>query len=245
MIASATPEDFGRAIRTVLSSGEIDALIAIAVSTAMCEVGAAARAIAENAEAAHEGSAAGKPVLACLMPDQVGLGLAGTGKEKVPCYAFPEAAAQVLGKAAAYAEWRAQPLGKIPEFADMDLPSARALCRGGLEKRGSGWLSTAEARGVLQAVRLPVAPGGVARTAAEAAALARRLGFPVAVKLASHHLVHKTEVGGVHLNLNDEAAVRRAFEEIRDACSGTSRSMPWRASWCSQWCPAARRSWLA
>jgi acetyl coenzyme A synthetase (ADP forming)-like protein len=137
LIASATPEDFGRALRTVLGSGEVDALIAIGVSTGTCAAGAAARAIAQSAEAAHAGSAAGKPVLACLMPDQVGLGLAGPGKEKVPCYAFPEAAARVLGKAAAYAEWRARPLGRVPEFADLDLPSARALCQGGLAKRGA------------------------------------------------------------------------------------------------------------
>ena len=215
LIASATPADFGRALRTVLGSGEVDALIAIGVSTGTCEAGAAARAIAESAAAAHAGSAAGKPVLACLMPDQAGLGLAGSGKEKVPCYPFPEAAARVLGKAAAYAEWRGRPLGRVPDFPDMDLPSARALCEGRMAK-GGGWLSTEETRLVLQAVHLPVVPGGVARTAEEAAALARRLGFPVAVKLASRRLTHKTEIGGVRLGLTDEAAVRRAFEEIQD-----------------------------
>jgi acetyl coenzyme A synthetase (ADP forming)-like protein len=215
MIASARPDDFGRAIRTVLSSGEVDALIAIAVSTGTCEAGAAVRAIAESAEAAHAGSAAGKPVLACLMPEQAGLGLAGSRKEKLPCYAFPEAAARVLGKAVAYAEWRARPLGKVPSFADVDPLSARALCKASLAKRGSGWLSTEETCLVLEAMRLPLAPGGLARTAEEAAALARRLGFPVAVKLASQRLTHKTEIGGVRLGLTDEAAVRQAFEEIR------------------------------
>jgi acetyl coenzyme A synthetase (ADP forming)-like protein len=216
MIASATPEDLGRTIRTVLGSGEVDALIAIGVSTGTLEAGSAARAIVEGATAAHAGSAAGKPVLACLMPEQVGLGLAGSGKEKVPCYPFPEAPARVLGKAAAYAEWRARPLGRVPDFTDMDFHSVRAICREVLAKRGGGWLSAQETRLVLQALRLPVAPGGVARTAEEAASLAGRLGFPVAVKLASHHLTHKTEVGGVRLHLNDEAAVRRAFDEIQD-----------------------------
>jgi acetyl coenzyme A synthetase (ADP forming)-like protein len=214
MIASATPEDFGRAIRTVLSSGEVDALVAIAVATGMCPAGAAARVIAQSAEAAHAASAAGTPVLACLMPEQAGLSLAGSRKEKVPCYAFPEAAARVLGKAAAYAEWRARLRGRAPDFADMDLPSVRALCQASLAQRGSGWLSTEESRRVLQAARLPVAPGGLARTATEAAALARQLGFPVAVKLASQRLIHKTEIGGVCLDLGDEAAVRKAFEEI-------------------------------
>jgi acyl-CoA synthetase (NDP forming) len=74
-------------------------------------------------------------------------------------------------------------------------------------------------------MRLPVVPGGVARTAAEAAALARRLGFPVAVKLASHQLVHKTDIGGVRLNLQDEAAVRQAFEQIADRLAA-DRALP-------------------
>jgi acyl-CoA synthetase (NDP forming) len=216
MIASATPEDFGQAIRTVLSSGEADALIAIAISTGACQAGAAAKTIAESAEAAHAGSAAGKPVLACLMPEQGGLGLAGSRKEKLPCYAFPEAAARVLGKAAAYAEWRARPLGRVPDFADMDLPSTQAACKAHLAKQGGGWLSTEETLLVLQAMRMPLVAGGVARSAAEAAALARRLGFPVAVKLASQRLTHKTEIGGVRLGLTDEAAVCQAFEEIRN-----------------------------
>lgn len=216
MVASATPEDFARALRTILGSAEVDALIAIAISTGTCDAGAAARAIAESAEALHEGGSSRKPVLTCLMPEQVGLGLVGARKEKIPCYAFPEGAARVLGKIAAYAEWRSRPLGRIPTMADMDLASARAVCRGGLAKRGSGWLSTEECRLVLQAVRLPLAPGGVARSADEAAALARKLGFPVAVKLASQRLTHKTEIGGVRLGLTDETAVRSAFEEIRN-----------------------------
>jgi acyl-CoA synthetase (NDP forming) len=216
MIASATPEDFGRAIRTVLSSGEVDALIAIAISTGACEAGAAVRVIAERAEAAHAGSDTVIPVLTCLMPEQVGLGLAGSGRAKLPCYAFPEAAARVLGKVASYAEWRARPLGKVPDFADMDLPLARALCKERLTKRGGGWLSTEETRLVLQATRLPLVAGGLARTAELAAALAQQLGFPVAVKLASQRLTHKTEIGGVRLGLTDEAAVCQAFEEIRN-----------------------------
>jgi acyl-CoA synthetase (NDP forming) len=69
---------------------------------------------------------------------------------------------------------------------------------------------------VLSAVRLPLPLGGVARTADEAVELASRIGFPVAVKLASRQVVHKTEVGGVCLNLADAGTVRHAFEEIRN-----------------------------
>jgi acyl-CoA synthetase (NDP forming) len=116
---------------------------------------------------------------------------------------------------AVYAEWRAQSPGRVPAFDGIDPPVARAVCLEALNRRGDGWLSTEETRRVLRALRLPVTPGGVARAPEEAVALARDLGFPVAAKLASQRLVHKTEIGGVRLNLSDEGMVRRAFEEIR------------------------------
>jgi acyl-CoA synthetase (NDP forming) len=149
------------------------------------------------------------------MPEQAGLSLAGSGKERIPCFAFPEAAARALGKAATYAEWRKQPPGIIPHFADIDLPLVRVLCQEAPNRGGTGWLGTEATRRVLQAMGLPVAAGWVARTPEEAVAVARDLGFPVAVKLASQRLIHKTEIGGVHLNLHDEGMVRQAFEQIR------------------------------
>jgi acyl-CoA synthetase (NDP forming) len=121
----------------------------------------------------------------------------------------------VLSKVAAHAEWRSRPPGRVPHFADVDATASRRLCRQALAARGPGWLTTEETRRVLQACGLPVFPGGVARTAEGAVALARGLGFPVAVKLASHRIVHKTEIGGVRLDLEDEAGVREAYEEIR------------------------------
>ena len=69
---------------------------------------------------------------------------------------------------------------------------------------------------VLEAMGLPILSGAIARTVLEATATARQIGFPVALKLASRKLVHKTEVGGVVLNLADEEAVRRAFTCIQE-----------------------------
>jgi acyl-CoA synthetase (NDP forming) len=93
-----------------------------------------------------------------------------------------------------------------------------------IEERGAGWLSAEETRMVLEAVRLPVAPGGVARTAEQAVELARNIGFPVAVKLVSQRILCKSEKGAVHLNVGDEAAVRSAFEAIR-GCLEANRSL--------------------
>jgi acyl-CoA synthetase (NDP forming) len=103
----------------------------------------------------------------------------------------------------------------VPDIEDAEISVARTICATALSQRGAGWLTTAETRSVLTAMRLPVESGGVARTADEAVFVARQTGYPVAVKLASHQILHKTEMGGVQLNLMDEEAVREAFESIR------------------------------
>jgi acetyl coenzyme A synthetase (ADP forming)-like protein len=222
LIASATPEQFARSIAVLLESGEVDALIVIYVAAGVAGTEELTRAIRESVASARKPDAAPRPVLACLMPDQGIRSLPVSETEHVPCYPFPEAAARVLSKVVAHAEWRAQPLGQVPRFANVNVGLARRLCRRALAERGTGWLTTEETRQVLQAAGLPLSAGGVARTADEAVALARDLGFPVAVKLASHQIIHKTEIGGVHLNLEDEAAVRRAFEEIRNRLASSN-----------------------
>jgi acetyl coenzyme A synthetase (ADP forming)-like protein len=215
LIASASAKQYRRAVEAVLASGEADALVVIYIPVGLAETDAVGGAVAAGVAAGRAAGAAGTPVLACLLAEQGVRTCLDLGAEKVPTYTFPEAPARVLAKAAAYAEWRARPLGVFPDFDDLDLPAARRVCHEALAARGEGWLSAAEARVVLEAVRLPVAPGGVAGTAEEAVALARRVGYPVAVKLASRRVVHKTEAGGVRLGLADDEAVRQAFADIR------------------------------
>jgi acetyl coenzyme A synthetase (ADP forming)-like protein len=216
MIASAPPEHYRRTVAAVLGSGEFDAMIVVYIPVGLVEMEAMTRAVGAGIAEARKAGAADRPVLACWMAEQTSRSQLDLGGEKVPAYEFPEAAARVLGKAAQYADWRSQPLGVVPDFDDLDVPAARAICRKALAERGDGWLSAEEVHELLSSFRLPLQPGGVARTADEAATLAQRIGFPVAVKLASRTLVHKTEAGGVRLNLSDADAVSRAFQEIHD-----------------------------
>lgn len=136
--------------------------------------------------------------------------------ERIPVFPFPEEIGRVLGKVAEYAEWRASDPGTFPEFEDQALERARAICRGALEERGEGWLDVEETRAVLEAAALRPAPGGLATTADRAVELADEVGYPAAVKLASLEIVHKTEVGGVVLDLEGPEAVRAAFRRIED-----------------------------
>lgn len=216
MIASAPPQHYQRTIATVLASPEIDALIVIYIPVGLADTQTIGRAVLEGVSQGRAAGGANKPVLACLMAEEGIRTQLTREKERIPTYAFPEAAANVLTKAVRYSEDRAQPLGVIPDYEDADWPKARNIVRAAVEARGKGWLTAWETRDVLLAAGLPVAAGDVARTPEEAVRVAAELGYPVVLKLASHTLVHKTELDAIKLNLRDEAAVRQAFAAIRD-----------------------------
>ncbi|MBI5586059.1 MAG: GNAT family N-acetyltransferase [Deltaproteobacteria bacterium] len=216
MIASATPEEYRQAIEILLSSEEIDALIVIYIPV-IAETEIVSQAIHQGVLAARAAGAASKPVLACMM---VGEGLTGSLKfaeEIIPTFAFPESVARVLSRVAEYAEWRRLPPGMYPDFEDLEIEPVREICHRVLRERGAGWLTAEEVQKILKAVGLPQAAGGLARTVEEAVELAVKIGFPVAAKVSSPQIVHKTEVGGVRLNLADEAAVREAFSVLQSA----------------------------
>jgi acyl-CoA synthetase (NDP forming) len=179
-------------------------------------MGAVANGICAGVIRARALQGAGKTVLTCLMDEKIGRKPISADNERLPNHAFPENAARVLGKLAQYSDWRSQPEGMIPEFNDIDPGAARAICQSALAKQGNSWLSAEELRKVLVALALPLPDGGLCRTADEAARVALELGFPVAVKLASRQIVHKTDIGGVRLNLQNEKAVREAYMEIQD-----------------------------
>lgn len=217
MIASASPEQYRQTIETILSRDEIDALIVIYTPIGVANDDEVQAAIKKAISNSRISGVSNKPVMLCWMAgDAHKAPLTLThDREKVPTYAYPEAAGRVLGKMATYSAWRAQSAGRYLDFEEIEPQLARDICKNALQTRGAGWLTTEETRSVLSALRLPISPGGVARTADEAVQLAAEVGFPVAIKLASTQIVHKTEVGGVQLNLMDENAVRNAFEQIR------------------------------
>jgi len=220
MIASATADDFRKAVEILLCAEELDSLIVLTIDVAMVDISSIAAAIYAGAGAARTHGGSGKPILTCLMDSEKARRVTGAGGERFPDYAFPENAARVLGKLARYAAWRAQPEDVIMDFDDIQPRAARDVCQQALETHGEGWLSAEDARKVLSAFALPMPRGGVCRTADEAVKLAEELGFPVAVKLASRTIIHKSDIGGVHLSLKDAAAVREAFEAI---CASLAR----------------------
>ena len=216
MIASAGTEDFRKATEILLAAPEVDSLIVLMIHVGLADTAAIGRAICAGVSAARRLGGQGKPVLTCIMDRaHAGKPIRADG-EQLPNYAFPENAARVLGKLSRYAEWRNQAPGAVPDFDDIQPQAARALCRTALRESGAAWLSAEQTRSVLSVFALPLPRAGVCRTAEDAAALAQDIGFPVALKLASRRIVHKSEFGGVRLNLQDGSAVAKGFGEIRD-----------------------------
>jgi acetate---CoA ligase (ADP-forming) len=171
-------------------------------------------AIGEGVAAARAAGIANKPVLVCTMTESTKGAPVPAGSELIPAVAFPENAVRALGKVAAYARWRREPLGLPWGFDDVHVDEARALCRGVVAARGDTWLTQEELLRVLDAFGLPMVPSPAARNEDEAAALAALIGFPVVMKVMSPEILHKTDAGAVVLDLTTEAAVRSAFRRL-------------------------------
>lgn len=218
MAASAGPDEYRRSIEALLAADDVDAVIAVYTAIDSQRTPEMLAAIEHSVVAGRAGGST-KPVLVCTMATARVAPLHG-GAETIPVYAFPEQAARALGKVAAYADWRNEPAGTFSSLQEIGLTEARALCRDIVGTRGDTWLTHEELGRLLQAFGLRLAPGVIARTADEAARMARLIGYPVVAKIVSSRALHKTELGGVRLDLANEQAVRAAFTEMSErACS--------------------------
>jgi len=166
-----------------------------------------------------------KPMLACFM-GQRGFKTKLNFKEKfVPSYPFPESAVLALGRAAEYGEWLRKPKGVIPKIRGIKHDKARGIVEQAMTRSTERplWLSPQEIDDLLRCYGIRLARTIVSKTAAEATAAASKVGFPVAVKLDSPTITHKTDVGGVKLNLKSEKEVAKAFNAIRARLSKMGR----------------------
>ena len=213
MIASANAEQFARAARVILSCDAVDALIVLFVPPVTTDAESVGRGIAEGVAGID------KPVLSCFMGRHgVPEALTRLQAAHIPSYAFPETAARVLARAARYGEWLALPEGKPIVPMGMNLTGAAAVIADAHTRADAqGWLLPDDVNAVLAAIGVMLPETGYARTAGEAATLARHMGFPVVLKLVADGVVHKTDVGGVRVDLRNESDVFAAWEEITAA----------------------------
>jgi acetate---CoA ligase (ADP-forming) len=135
---------------------------------------------------------------------------------KVAAFTYPESAARALGRAAERADWLRRPQGDLVEPDGIDRDAARRVLDRALAEGDDVWLAPAETRELLLAYGIPLVEERLAEGPDAAAAAAGELGFPVVVKSAVPG-AHKTEAGGIALDIREDAAVRAAAKRIGGA----------------------------
>ncbi|MCB9578981.1 MAG: acetate--CoA ligase family protein [Polyangiaceae bacterium] len=208
MIASAPASSYERALGLLLADEQIDAVLVLFVPPIVTEPAAVATAIRQGAAGAE------KPVLTCFMGTHgVPEALSSLREGRFPSYAFPEAAAIALSRAVSYGRWLARPAGEVPELADVTPERAQPVLKDVSDE--GRWLDASEVNELLGAYGIAMPATRFATTMREAGEAAEAIGFPVALKLMSREITHKSDVSGVVLGLLRREAVEDAFAGLR------------------------------
>ncbi len=217
LLGDAGPDRYVQALEVVARDPNTDGLLVILTPQAMIDP----TLIADQLKA--HCTIADKPVLASWMGgDEVAAGesiLHGAG---IPSFPYPDTAARAFNHMWRYSQ-NIRSLYETPELAGgedggADRAGAEDLIASVLAS-GRTLLTEAESKALLALYGIPVVPTRVATTEEQAVTLAAELGFPGVLKLHSQTITHKTDVGGVRLNLTDSKAVRRAYRAIERSVS--------------------------
>ncbi|MEE1940924.1 GNAT family N-acetyltransferase [Streptomyces sp. TRM 70361] len=242
LTTEAAPGDFRAALRAALADPATDAVVVAAIprvegaeedwgaaelAAALHEAGSPADAPAGASETPEtsDGAAPGGPAKPVAVVHLAIEGLdAALAEHGLPAYPAPERAVGALAEAVRYARWRREAAapGRVPEYEDIDEPAASAVLDRALDRRPerdrethrSTPLTREEAAELLRHYGIAVRPALPAPDADAAAAAARRLGYPVALKTTAPHLRHRADLGGVRLDIADETGLRHAWDEL-------------------------------
>jgi acetyltransferase len=213
LTAGATGQEFEGVLKVLANDSGNDAVITIFIPPIVVDPKTIDEAIGRVALLFQRHR---KPFLACFMGERGSRVKLGSNGRFVPCYPFPEDAVSALAKAVEYSVWLKKPKGSIPRVQGLKRDRARKLIEVAMSRSPHRpfWLSAEDIALLLNCYGIRFAETLMASTAPEAARLASKIGFPVAVKLTSSTIVHKTDVGGVALDVESEHQVERTFDDI-------------------------------
>ncbi len=207
VLGDALADRYERAIDLVLGDSNVDGLIVIVTPQAMTEIEKTAHAVGQLSQQVD------KPLLGCFMGEsRIDAGVRILREYGVPNYPFPERGAAALAAMDSYRREKDRPTFE-PETCEVCQPPVRELFDR-VREEGRVSIGDAEAREVLEAYGFSVPESRLAETPDEAVEIAEEIGYPVVLKVASPDILHKTDVGGVRLNLNSPGDVRDMFDLI-------------------------------
>ncbi len=220
VVATAGPDHYFAAMETALAEPEVDMLMVNFITAPFVDLDAISRKIKEAASRSE------KPVSAVIMTIEKWYGLIRSLREAgIPTYEFPEDAARAFYAMARYSELRDRPREAAPELK-VDRAAAEAIVARYQGK--SAYLSQADAFALLAAYGIPAPRYAAFSSPAELTAASAKVGFPCVLKVDSAEVVHKSDEGGVALNLKDASSLSTAFEQMSSRFKGK------RVSWVVQ-----------
>ncbi len=213
IIGDATPERYRAAIDICLKDPGVDGAIVILTPQAMTQPTAVAQAIIEAAAESK------KPILASWMGGkQVAEARQLLTNARIPEFRTVENAVDAFSYLARYnrnQRFLLQTPSRLPRGEPADVEGARLIIEGVLNEQRKV-LNEPESIAVLRAFGIPAAQSAVARSPNEALIIAESIGFPVAMKVLAKNISHKSDAGGVRLNINGAQEVRRAYRDLLD-----------------------------
>ena len=211
VVATAGGPHFRGALDVLIDEESVDSIFINFVTAPFTDTQEVARQIVEVSRLAR------KPIVCNFMTDlsqerfQITRDILKQGG--VPFYANPSDAAKALGALTKYGRIRQRDIGRAETFAVDSARAERIIDQA--KEAGRGVLSATDVYTVFEAYGIPVAPWRVVDSADEAVAAAGAIGFPVVVKVDCEEIDHKSDMGGVAINLKDGAAVRATVEDMR------------------------------
>ncbi|WP_018937069.1 bifunctional acetate--CoA ligase family protein/GNAT family N-acetyltransferase [Thioalkalivibrio sp. ALJ24] len=213
ILGDATAERYGEALRITLADPGVSMAVVLLTPQAMTDPDACAEAVIEQARNSH------KPVLACWMGDPlVARARRRFDEAGIPQYRTPEAAIETFAWLIEHRRNQRMLLqtpGPVSDETPSDVEGARLILQNA-RNDGRKVLSIRESKAVLAAFHVPTNPSILARDPADAMLAAETLGFPVALKISATGISHKSDFGGVRLNLRSVQTVRQQTQEMLD-----------------------------
>jgi acetyl coenzyme A synthetase (ADP forming)-like protein len=209
VIGDARADRYAAALEAVVDDKSVDQVLVILTPQSMTDITDVARTICNLKQRVLD---AGKTLACSFMgAKDVAVGIELLRQHQVPHYILPEWAVDAMAHATWYRRWQQREISDIKRF-DVDQDTVARV----LHAENDGYLLEPQALEVLAAYGFPVVDSQLVQTADEAVAAADRLGYPVVLRAVSPKIIHKFEVKGVLLNLQDAGAVRDAFGAMRD-----------------------------
>lgn len=209
VIGDSDEKRYTQALKLLMEDENVDGVIAIWTPTLMAETKTIAQEITKMAPNYT------KPIMGCLLSLENTKEVIQTlWQSKIPYYPFPETAAKALADMCSFYDWTQLPKSKVRVFDDVDKKTVMNIITNA-KKRSPISILEPEGYQILNAYKLPVLPNVIVKSRDELIHYAHKIGYPIVMKVVSPDILHKTDVGGVAIDITSDDELIMKFEEMQ------------------------------